>query len=467
MIGRSCFLVSIACRRIRIQHNWLHKHYLGRSFQLIKRKLHEFAPVKRMSGESPVILKLDTPEFKAIFTPELTTLASLFKENGYELRIAGGAVRDLLMNKVPHDLDFATTATPEQMKEMFTAKGIRMINMSGEKHGTVTPRINDKENFEVTTLRIDVTTDGRHAEVEFTTDWKLDAYRRDLTINSMFLGLDGTIYDYFSGYQDLLNRRVTFVGDPNIRIKEDYLRILRYFRFHGRIAKDPLKHEESTLQAIREHAEGLKRISGERIWIELKKILEGNCAGDLLNIMLDLGIGPHIGLPVNPNIAEFHRVWSRAVDLKAMTLLASLFRNEEEVISFHNRVKLSAFDRDLGLFVLAHREDKLAVKPLRAYQALVVNTKLKLADAQEYVRQTLRYRGDKQLLDEFNQWTVPKFPVNGNMLRANGVPGGKAMGAVLQKLKEKWIDSDFTSTSEELEKFIPEILDTLDIKKPK
>lgn len=135
------------------------------------------------------------------------------------------------MNMTPTDIDFATTATPKQMIEMFTKENIRMINANGERHGTITPRINDEENFEVTTLRIDVRTDGRHAEVEFTTDWLLDANRRDLTINSMFLGFDGKVYDYFFGYEDLQNRRVVFVGEPANRIQEDYLRILRYFRY--------------------------------------------------------------------------------------------------------------------------------------------------------------------------------------------------------------------------------------------
>lgn len=150
------------------------------------------------------------------------------------------------MQMKPKDLDFATTATPDQMKMMFNEKNVRMINMKGEKHGTITPRINDKENFEITTLRIDVVTDGRHAEVQFTTDWLLDALRRDLTINSMFLGeiktlskflivrfgigLDGSVYDYFYGYDDLQKRRVAFVGSAVQRIQEDYLRILRYFR---------------------------------------------------------------------------------------------------------------------------------------------------------------------------------------------------------------------------------------------
>lgn len=138
--------------------------------------------------------------------------------------------RDLLMDIMPTDIDFATSATPREMIEMFTAENIRMFNVNGEKHGTVTARINDEQNFEVTTLRIDVATDGRHAEVEFTKNWVLDANRRDLTINSMFLGFDGKVYDYFYGYEDLKKRRVLFVGEAANRIQEDYLRILRYFR---------------------------------------------------------------------------------------------------------------------------------------------------------------------------------------------------------------------------------------------
>lgn len=186
------------------------------------------ADAKLRSRSNPVITKLNSPEFHSVFTPELQTLVELFRLYDYKLRIAGGAVRDILMGIQPKDLDFATDATPEQMKDMFKQEEIRMINEKGEKHGTITVRINDKENFEITTLRIDVVTDGRHAEVEFTKDWKLDANRRDLTINSMFLDLDGTVLDYFYGYDDLEKKRVVFVGDAAVRIQEDYLRILRY-----------------------------------------------------------------------------------------------------------------------------------------------------------------------------------------------------------------------------------------------
>lgn len=246
--------------------------------------------------ENPIIMKLESPEFKSIFTPELESLVNIFNKHGYEIRVAGGAVRDILMEKQPKDLDFATTATPEQMKEMFTTEEIRMINEKGEKHGTITPRVNDKENFEVTTLRIDVVTDGRHADVVYTTDWLLDANRRDLTINSMYLGLDGSVYDYFYGFEDLKKKRVAFVGDPDTRIKEDYLRILRYFRFYGKIATQPDNHEDSTLHTISENINGLERISGERIWSELKKILEGNFAGELMKTMLHVGVAKYIDL---------------------------------------------------------------------------------------------------------------------------------------------------------------------------
>ena len=134
--------------------------------------------------------KIDSPAYRSILNPPLLKLVDLFKKHGHEIRIAGGAVRDILMDIIPHDVDFATTATPDQMKDMFTQANIRMINSNGEKHGTITVRIDGSDNFEITTLRIDLTTDGRHATVQYTQDWQLDANRRDLTINALFLGTD-------------------------------------------------------------------------------------------------------------------------------------------------------------------------------------------------------------------------------------------------------------------------------------
>ncbi|KAG8231146.1 hypothetical protein J437_LFUL011215 [Ladona fulva] len=410
-------------------------------------------------------MKLDSTEFKSIFTPELIKLSEVFQQYGYEIRVAGGAVRDLLSGKIPNDLDFATTATPQQMKDMFTAENIRMINMNGEKHGTITPRINDKENFEVTTLRIDVVTDGRHAEVKFTTDWKLDANRRDLTINSMFLGLDGTVYDYFNGMEDLKNKRVAFVGDAETRIQEDYLRILRYFRFYGRIASGPDNHEEATLKAIERNMEGLKRISGERIWSELKKILTGNYAGELLEMMLNLGIAPYIGLPQEPNKTEMMQLWRRSKNyrLQAMTIISSMLADEDELLQFNSRIKLSAYERDLGLFVIVHRSAKECSNPLRDYQKMLINSKSKQNDTRDWIKELLKYKGDIPTLEEFERWKVPKFPVGGNMLMERGIPGGKRMAPVLMKLKDIWAESNFQLTTEELLEKLPDVLVELDM----
>ncbi|XP_013184983.2 CCA tRNA nucleotidyltransferase 1, mitochondrial isoform X2 [Amyelois transitella] len=419
------------------------------------------------SRENPIVTKLDTPEFRSIFTPEVLKLKQLFDQYQHEIRIAGGAVRDLLMGQQPTDLDFATAATPQQMKDMFTAEGVRMINMNGEKHGTITPRINDKENFEVTTLRIDMVTDGRHAEVEFTTDWKLDANRRDLTINSMYLGFDGSVYDYFFGYEDLQKRRIAFVGDPDVRIKEDYLRIMRYFRFYGKIAETPDGHEEQTLKILKNNADGLQHVSGERIWVELKKTLQGKFAGSLLKIMMDIGVGKRIGLPDHPNVEELDKVLKRAehLQLHPITYLVTLLKDMDEVTVLHSRLKFSGYDRDLAYFLVEHRGDKVSNNPLLPYEKLVLNTKMKQKDAVEYVKEVLKYRGDKNLLEQFNKWNIPKFPVSGKDLKENNVPPGKMYGLIISKLKEMWVENEYKQTSGDLVKFIPTIIEELDKQK--
>lgn len=206
---------------------------------------------------NPNIYKINSNEFKSIITDELKELFKIFDKNNYELRIAGGAVRDLILNIIPKDIDLATNATPRDMINLFEKENIRLINLNGAKHGTVTCRINDKYNYEITTLRIDVKTYGRKADVQFTNDWYQDSSRRDLTINSMFLDLNGNIYDYFNGYNDLLLKRVKFVGNADKRIKEDFLRILRYFRFFSRIANEHTNFDDEAYEAIKANASGL------------------------------------------------------------------------------------------------------------------------------------------------------------------------------------------------------------------
>ncbi|CAH0551260.1 unnamed protein product [Brassicogethes aeneus] len=418
------------------------------------------------SRQDPVVLKLDTEEFKSIFTEELKSLVSIFKNNGFEIRIVGGAVRDLLMGKTPKDLDFATTATPSEMKEMFEKENVRMINMNGEKHGTITPRINNKENFEVTTLRIDVVTNGRHAEVQFTTDWMLDSLRRDLTINSMFLGIDGSVYDYFFGYDDLKIKRVAFVGDATTRIQEDYLRILRYFRFYGKIAEYPNKHEEDTLKAICKNISGLERISGERIWTELKKILEGKFAGELFNTIIDCKLHTYIGLPEVCNTNELSLVWKQSQQHKmnAITLLCSVLTTQDDVVALNNRLKLSAFERELALFIVTHREPKLDPKPLKPYQQLLVKSKSRQSDTKQWILEVLKYNNSPHL-EEFANWEAPKFPINGVLLKDKGVESGKFMGLVMDKLKQYWAANNFIMDIDFLLKELPNVVEQLSLKR--
>ncbi|XP_011860796.1 PREDICTED: CCA tRNA nucleotidyltransferase 1, mitochondrial isoform X2 [Vollenhovia emeryi] len=437
------------------------------------RPLHERAWKRRRMGDAafsrvdPVVTKLDSPEFRSIFSPELQILAGLFRKHNYELRIAGGAVRDILTSVQPKDLDFATDATPQQMKEMFTEEGVRMINEKGEKHGTITARINNAENFEITTLRIDVLTDGRHAQVEFTKDWKLDANRRDLTINSMFLDLDGRVYDYFYGYDDLKKRRVVFVGDAGVRICEDYLRILRYFRFYGRIMDSPDEHDEATLRALKGNIDGLQQISGERIWSEWNKILSGNFAPELTLKLLECGAARHIGLPEEPDVENFRNVCERArsnnVALKPISLIVSMLRDQRDVIKLYERLKLSRYDRDLAFFLVQHRGCEPCGSSLKPYQQLVLlQQTARYSILQDYVKELLRYHGAMQLLDEFERWTIPKFPVNGDMLKS--VPIHQMIGSVLGQLKKIWIDADFKLTGEQLMEHVPGIVGELEEK---
>ncbi|KAM4651180.1 CCA tRNA nucleotidyltransferase 1, mitochondrial isoform 1-T3 [Discoglossus pictus] len=398
-------------------------------------------------------MKIQSEEFKALFTDGLKKVESLFAQEKFELRIAGGAVRDLLSGNKPHDVDFATTATPEQMKELFIKAGIRLINNKGEKHGTVTARIND-QNFEITTLRVDLQTDGRHAEVEFTKDWEKDAERRDLTINAMFLGFDGTLYDYFNGFEDLKNRCIKFVGDPAQRIQEDYLRILRYLRFYGRISELPGIHTTATLNAIRENAAGLRGISGERIWVELKKILEGNHVNHLVQTMYDLRVAPHVGLPEDGNLEEFAKVCvhTRHLSSKPVTLLTALFSQPDAVQKLDLRLKISKEEKCLALFLLKQRReltsDPTDADPLKPYKDYMIDTRE--PDAHKKICELLKYQGEEQLLRQMESWTLPRFPISGHDLRRLGISSGKEIGQTLQELRARWKGSGYLASKEEL-----------------
>ncbi|XP_053680098.1 CCA tRNA nucleotidyltransferase 1, mitochondrial [Anopheles nili] len=437
-------------------------------------RYEDFVAQRRMEARAiarpdPVIKIIDSPEFRSIFTQELNDLIALFKRYNYEIRIAGGAVRDILMNINPKDVDIATTATPTEMKEIFTKENIRMVNMNGEKHGTITPRINDKENFEITTLRIDAVTDGRHAEVIHTTDWLLDANRRDLTINSMFLGFDGTLYDYFYGYEDVLKRKVAFVGDPDLRIKEDYLRILRYFRFYGRISAEPNCHDEETLRVITKNAPGMAKISGERIWQEWKKILSGNFGIELTETMVKCQLAPYIGLPASPNVDELIRVSKlvAAIDsnLQPITVLSALLNSPEDAVNLNMRLKFTVYERELCYFLTQNRDETEHIDELLPFQQLCLQTIGNVKLKKEHVLELLKYHGKRNLYQQLKYWSIPLFPIKGIVLIANGAPKGPKLGIVMDKLKIIWSNNQYSMTEEQLLKHLPAVLEEVQSQK--
>ncbi|CRK98759.1 CLUMA_CG012009, isoform C [Clunio marinus] len=301
-------------------------------------------------------------------------------------------------------------------------------------------------------------------------------YKSDEIITKFASENIDSLYDYFFGFEDLMERRVKFVGNADTRIKEDFLRILRYFRFYGRIAKSPDQHDPETLKIISNNAEGLQRVSGERIWVELKKILQGNFAGEILMTIIDCGLSQHIGLPSNPDKEDFRNLCknqSIAKDCDPITILAALLNLPEDALHLHERLKFSAYERDLLYFLAQNKNEFRDVDDLIRYQQMCLITSGKIKDIKEYVEELLKLHCKLDLHQKLKEWTVPRFPVTGSLLLQNNCPTGKIVGVVLNKLKVIWVESEFKLTSEELLEHLPQIFKDLNIvdgklvKKPK
>jgi tRNA nucleotidyltransferase (CCA-adding enzyme) len=366
----------------------------------------------------------------------LLRLNNLYKKNGYELRIVGGAVRDILMNKTPKDIDLASDATPEESLDILKQNNIRVIE-TGLQHGTITAHM-DGEDYEITTLRIDRETDGRHAKVEYTRDWEKDAERRDLTFNAMSMDFDGNLYDYHGGHEDLKSGTARFVGDTDKRIQEDFLRILRYFRFQGRT--DSPHFDEDTLAKIKSNASGLDRISGERIWMEVNKILSGNHTKAILEKMKETNVMDAIGLP-NPNVKEFNKVKNNTND--PLLLMASLINSGEELNSLRDHWKFSNIEYNMMSFIIKHRNKNLTFQDAKRFHIMNRIDK-------EHLVGLLRYQGSDDLADKIEKWNPPEFPVNGNDLKSLGISPGPELGKALNDLKSKWVESGYTLTKQDL-----------------
>ncbi len=372
-------------------------------------------------------------------------------------RFVGGCVRKYLSNDKIEDIDIATILTSEDIKEKFKNTKFKVIE-TGLKHGTVT-LVSEKLKLEITTLRKDLETDGRHAEVEYIDNWQLDSERRDFTINAIYLDIKGKIFDPQGGKNDLKNNNVKFIGDPQRRIEEDYLRIIRFIRF--KIMYDS-KVEPTTFNAIKLNLNGIKKISKERILVELYKIL------DLKNFMTlndskDLREIFTLIFPELENIKRLDKLikicdYSKINRILLLSALLIDKKNSHEYFghkynisndikenlnSFAKSLKLieenkDFFNKDLEKNIYLYDKKYLINLNILNY---VINTKLKLKDFSAILTKILKSK-------------THEFVIDGKYLMENGMQQGSLIGKVLKEIEGEWIKNNFNISEERIKEII-------------
>ncbi len=373
-------------------------------------------------------------------------------------RIVGGAVRDALAGRPVADIDLATPMPPEQVTTALRRAGLKAVP-TGLDHGTVTA-VSHGRGFEVTTLRRDVTTDGRRATVVFTGDWREDAARRDFTINAMSMDRDGAIHDPFGGQADLAAGRVRFVGDAATRIAEDYLRILRFFRFWSRYGRGAPDAE--AVAAIRAGIPGLAILSAERVWSEIKRILAAPDRSGSVALMAETGALAAI-LPEGADAARLIRLVAAGAPADPLLRFAALLADGVEVAALAERLRLSGAEaarlerlRDPALRLAPDATDRDIRHALHASEChaadVVAATHLAEADAPS--------PGWGALRDRIGAMPVPVFPLEGRDVVALGVPAGPGVGRVLRQLRQEWREGGYTADEASLRARLAQIATT-------
>ncbi|HTC83073.1 MAG TPA: hypothetical protein VK683_01910, partial [Rhizomicrobium sp.] len=330
-------------------------------------------------------------------------------------------------------------------------------------HGTVTA-LAGTHAFEITSLRRDVETDGRHAKVAFTDDWALDAARRDFTINALYASADGEIFDYATGVEDLIAGKVRFIGDARTRIAEDYLRVLRLFRFHAWYGRGEI--DEDGLRAAADAKDKLKTLSAERIAKELWRLLEADHPGPVLRVMAATGILPEL-LPGALQVLRLERLV--ALDAEngfprdPVLRLAALLSDSEEVArAAASRLRLSNVDR--ARLEQALGGDRIAAR-LSAQEAR--RLLYRLGEACFRDKLLLQWAGEpakspagawRMLLDMADSWQRPRFPLSGRDVMLAGVPEGPEVGRVLAALQDWWVQGDFAADESALRDRLKEMI---------
>ncbi len=358
-------------------------------------------------------------------------------------RVVGGAVRNALLGLPITDIDLCTPWPPDAVLGRLAAAGIKAVP-TGLAHGTVTAVPKGGSGYEITTLRRDVVTDGRHAQVVFTEDYAQDAARRDFTMNALSVDADGLVFDYFGGAEDARAGRVRFVGAPDRRIAEDYLRILRFFRFHAQYGRTP--PTRGHLAALARGRDGLDTLSGERIRQEFLKLLTAPGAAGALALMADTGCFARL-TGVAPDLAVFGALVSLDSLAGAMPRLAALLGLDAgRAHAVAERWRLTTAERaDLAALCSDRpRVDVRAQDPAAAGRALAY---WHAPHGRAWVAlRAARAHGDPYLsaaFDAVRDFTPPKFPLRGADAVALGMAPGPGIKAALDRVERTWVDSDF------------------------
>ncbi len=381
--------------------------------------------------------------------PQTRAVVDALMADGQTVMFVGGCVRDALIGRPVGDIDIATPDPPETVTALLARAGLKAVP-TGIEHGTVTA-VSGHRPFEITTLREDVETYGRHARVAFTDDWTADAARRDFTINAMFCAPDGTVYDPFGGWADLQAGHVRFVGDADARVQEDYLRLLRFFRFYARYGRGA--PDTAALDAARRHAGQLKTLAAERIHHELLKFLEAANPGPAARVIHDHGILQ----PVLPEARHAERLRALAaiereqgVDVDPLRRMAA-WLDLREAHRLGERLRLSKKEARHLRQLAAPGEPVRVDMPARALRRPLhrlgrdLTRDLYLLDAAERAAAGTRLdtRALADGLGEIAAWQPKRLPVDGGDVKALGVPPGPRIKQLLDALDAWWIAQDF------------------------
>ena len=402
-------------------------------------------------------------KFKKI--KEKTEIEKIFKaveqfSDTSEIRYVGGCVRKIINNEQVEDIDLAVNLSPSEVSKVLKKNNIKFYE-TGIKHGTITALIN-KNKFEITSLRKDVTTDGRHAKVEFLNNWQEDASRRDFSINSIYADIDGNLFDPFNGKKDLENGEIKFIGDVEKRIKEDYLRILRYIRFFLNYSNK--KHNVGVTRIIKKNLQGFSKISPERLLDEFKKLVRSK---GFLKLTKDKFCFEIINLifPQFKNLSIFRNLNSFAKDnIKNVDFIflisLMIIDGTDNVDYFIYKFNISKKDQKRLLLLnnfFSNKINKKTFSKNNLQKILYFNEKESLLDLINF--QIFKSKKvDKKLLEMiefFKDKEPPLLPVSAaTLMNKYNIPEGKTLGIMLKKIENKWLDNNFQISEKDIQKVI-------------